>query len=251
MATLSLIVRADSLGLCHASNQAIWEGLEAGMATCATVLVTGPWLAEAAALIHDHPEWEIGLLLNLTCDTDGCRWGPAAGAALVPSLVDATGMFGRRLSPAASAAEIAREFDAQLGRAHAWKLTPAFLEYEGEPHPGVDAGLHRLSERLGVPGRMAGWGLRPVVPSQDNRTPDPAAALSSLPPGDHLWVVRPAQAAPETWALWPEEEQARRHADALAVRSPEIRTLLNSRGIELISFRQHVEARLGTEADRE
>src|SRR6516164_1373230 len=91
--TISLIVRGDHFGLCHASNQALWEGFEAGVLTCASLAVTGPWVAEAAVLAHDHQEWEIGLLLNVTCDTVGCRWGPVAGPSLVPSLVGPTGNF--------------------------------------------------------------------------------------------------------------------------------------------------------------
>src|SRR5262245_66523445 len=116
MDAISLIVRSDEFGLCHAANQAICEGFEAGVVTCAALAVVGPWLAEAAGLIHEHPEWEIGLQLLLHCTTVGCRWGPAAGPAAVPSLVDARGTFPPHLAEAATPEDIIRELKAQVDR---------------------------------------------------------------------------------------------------------------------------------------
>src|SRR2546421_3521077 len=97
---VQLIVWAQGLGLGHSVNQAIEEAFETGVLTCASVLAPGPWLAEAAALVRQYPEWEIGLQLSLTCETIGCRWGPVAGADKVPSLVESTGTFPQSL-PAA------------------------------------------------------------------------------------------------------------------------------------------------------
>jgi len=65
MNVISLIVRGDDLGLCHAANEAICEAFETGLLTCASLVVTTPWLAEALRLAHEHPEWEIGLQLVL------------------------------------------------------------------------------------------------------------------------------------------------------------------------------------------
>src|SRR2546421_11418545 len=106
MEGISLIVRADDFGLCHAANQAILEGFETGLLTCASLAVVCPWVAEAATLAHGHPEWEIGVQLMLTCPAAGCRWGPVAGAAAVPSLADATGAFPARLPAAARARDL-------------------------------------------------------------------------------------------------------------------------------------------------
>src|SRR5437868_12631252 len=88
MDLLSLIVRGDDFGLCHAANQAICEAFETGLLTCASLLVTTPWLAEAVTLAQGHAEWELGLQLTLHCPTAGYRWGPVLGAAAVPSLVE-------------------------------------------------------------------------------------------------------------------------------------------------------------------
>ncbi len=249
---ISLIVRADEFGLCHAANQAVCEGFEAGVVTCAALAVVGPWLAEAAGLVHEHPEWEIGLQLLLHCPTTGCRWGPVAGPAAVPSLVDGHGTFPPQLAATAAPEEIARELNAQVDRARLWGITPAFLEYQGTLTAPVTHALHVLSEHWGVPAQMTGWDLASILNADETQPFEPMAALAALGPGVHLWIVRPAQPSPEAWALWPNDALAEsRRADAAAVCSAEVMALIQRRGIELISFRQHAEARLGGEAEQE
>jgi hypothetical protein len=252
MDTISLIVRASHFGLSHSSNQAICEGFELGVLTCASLIAAGPWLAEAAGLVHDHPEWEIGLELVLTCDGAGCRWGPIAGAGRVPGLVDPRGTFSTQLASTIAAEEIAQEFNAQVERVRAWGITPAYLDYEGDANPVVDANLHQFSERLGIPARMTDWGLTSILRNTPASPLNARDVLGSLSSGVHLWAVSPAHDSPETWALWPDEERARcNQADALAICDPEIRALIEKRGIERIGFRQHVEARVGSEAENE
>jgi predicted glycoside hydrolase/deacetylase ChbG (UPF0249 family) len=249
MDTISLIVRADDFGLCHAANQAIEEGFEAGLLTCASLAIACPWVAEAVALARAHPEWEIGLQLVLTCPVAGCRWGPVAGPTAVPSLTDATGAFAAHLSAAAWAEEIGREWEAQIERTRAWGIAPAYLEYVGEVHPDLDRILQQMSERHGLPARLAAWGVQPL-PAMDGGEEAVREALTALTPGTYLWVTRPAHDSPETWGLWPEGDTAgQRDADARAVCSAAVAAVVRERGIETISFRQHVEARLGPDAE--
>jgi hypothetical protein len=251
----NLIVRADSFGTSHAANQAILEGFEAGLLTCASLVVPGPWVAEALALHGQYPEWEIGVQITLRCSTSGCRWGPVAPAVDVPSLVDARGWFVPALSVAATPAEIARECEAQIARAQAVGLSPAFLECEDAGHPAVADALHRLSRQLGIPAVLKSWGVTPLtlpLPAAGPYDQTVAERLRSLGPGSHVWITNPAQDSPETWALWPAEATARQaHAEARALCSPVITAVVQERGIELISVRQHVETRVGTEAGQE
>jgi predicted glycoside hydrolase/deacetylase ChbG (UPF0249 family) len=248
MSVISLIVRGDDFGLCHATNQAICEAFETGVLTCASLIVTTPWLAQACRLIHEHPEWEIGLQLSLHCPTDGYRWGPVSGSRAVPSLVEPDGTFSTALSTSAGPEDIARELDAQVERAQAYGVRPAYLEYEAD-HPAVPAIVQQLSERLGVSAQMTAWGVKPVVWCElSEKTLEDA--LTALQPGTYVWVTHPTQASPETWALWDSAEKATaRYADALTLCSPKVRSLLNQRGVECISFRQHLEERLGTETE--
>lgn len=247
MSTTSLLVRADDLGLCHAANQAISEGLEVGVLTSAALTVAAPWAAESVDLVREHPTWEIGLQLSLTCSTLGCRWGPVAGAAAVPSLVMPTGTFHRTLPAHANADDISLELHAQVGRAHAWGLTPAYLESEEENHLAVAAVLQQLRRQLGLPPRMMGSALVALTlpPELVLETRETALmnALAALAPGTHLWVTHPAQDSPETWGLWPYATTQHRQGDLLAVCSAAVRALLRQRGIPLVSYRQFLDAR--------
>ncbi len=252
MTTTSLIVRGDDFGLCHAGNQAILEGFEVGVLTCASLVPAGPWVAEAAALVREHPEWEIGLQLMLHCPTAGCRWGPVAGAAAVPSLAEPTGAFPPALPVGATAEDVARELAAQVERARAWGITPAYLKWEGAANAHVEAALKHLSERHGIPIHMAHWGIQSVLNRAEDPALDVSAALAALQPGVHLWVVHPAQDTPEAWAVWPDEDRQRvRAEDARAIASRQVAALIVRRGIDLISFRQHIEAQVGGEAEKE
>jgi hypothetical protein len=115
-----------------------------------------------------------------------------------------------------------------------------------------------LNERLGVPARMTAWGIEPLrlplpkdgsVPRESAREVALLELLAGLTPGVYLWVTQPAFDSPETWGMWSSDAARDRQADALALCSAAIRALTEKRGIELISFRQHVEMRLGTAAD--
>lgn len=86
-----LIVRGDDFASTHASNVAMEEGFASGILTSASVLVTTPWLSEAAALAQAHPGWSIGLHLALTSEWDRLRWPPAAPPSQVASLVAGDG----------------------------------------------------------------------------------------------------------------------------------------------------------------
>jgi predicted glycoside hydrolase/deacetylase ChbG (UPF0249 family) len=255
MTETNLIVRADGFGSSHAANQAILEAFESGLLTCASLAIPCPWVPEAVALCHEHPEWEVGLQLTLRCTASGSRWGPVAGAAAVPSLVDDRGMFLPTLPAAAAEADVVRECDAQVARARAFDMSPAFLECDEFAHPAVAGTLHRLSQQLGAPSQITAWGVRPLsLPSSAARPRDEAVAelLRSLGPGTYLWITRPAHDSPETWAMWSEETAAREaHADARALCSPALRSVVAERSIELLSVRQHVETCLGTEAEGE
>jgi predicted glycoside hydrolase/deacetylase ChbG (UPF0249 family) len=255
MDATSLILRADDFGLSHTVNQAICEAFEIGVLTCASLQVTGPWVAEAAALAQQYSEWEIGLQLNLCCRTAGSRWGPILGAQAVPSLVEPMGTFPASIPQTASAEDIARELTAQAERIRAWGITPAYLEYDGEPHPAVEASLHRLSEDLGVPTRKPAWGIQQLfLPAhvEDSLESVLREVLVALKPGVYLWVTHPAHDAPDTWAMWSESQTVPlRKAEARLLCSPALRHLLEQRQIERIGFRECVEERLGMTSELE
>jgi hypothetical protein len=228
---ISLVIRADDFGLYHAANQAVEEGFEAGLLTCATLAGAGPWLREAVALAHAHPNWELGLEIQLHCEAVGCAWGPISGRALVPSLVTQAGDFLPRLSDTAAFDDVRREFDAQINRLLQHGIRLAFLEC-ASPSPLVDQALAEFSGTYGIPARMTDFGLRQVDLGGEGEAP------AGLDTGAYLWVVRPAQDTPETWALWP--SPGRHQVDARAVCDPELAAALESRGVRRCTFQEYL-----------
>jgi predicted glycoside hydrolase/deacetylase ChbG (UPF0249 family) len=135
-----LIINSDDLGLSHSVNTATFQALEEGAISCASVMVPGPWFAEAASEIRRHPEWDIGLHLTVTSEWSGCRWGPLSPRAAVSSLCDSDGYLWpttRMFASRAKSAEIEIELRAQFERALCSGVFPTH----------VDCHLHALDIR--------------------------------------------------------------------------------------------------------
>src|SRR5512133_1837522 len=89
-AEIRLLVRADDMGSFHAANLACIQAGTQGIARSVELMVPGPWFAEAAKLLQDNPQLDVGIHLTLTSEWEACRWSPMS---YVPSLVDADGRF--------------------------------------------------------------------------------------------------------------------------------------------------------------
>lgn len=76
MAKRILIVNADDFGLSGGVNTGIIRAHEHGIVTSASLMVRGPAAAEAAAYARSHPDFSVGLHLDLaewTCQHDEWR----------------------------------------------------------------------------------------------------------------------------------------------------------------------------------
>jgi len=114
------VLHSDDIGMCHAANQGAFEALSRGPATCGSVMVPCPWFAEAAQRARENPDLDLGVHLTLNAEWLPYRWGPVAGAAAVPSLVDSRGHFFRSSAETVSSArpeEVGIELRAQIDRA--------------------------------------------------------------------------------------------------------------------------------------
>jgi chitin disaccharide deacetylase len=112
-----LILTADQLGMCHASNMGVYQSIRQGPATGAGLMVPGPWARHAASLYRGEP---VGVHLTLNAELDCYRWRPITQA---PSLLDGDGGFPRTtidLWDHADLDETRRECRAQLERAILW-----------------------------------------------------------------------------------------------------------------------------------
>jgi len=126
-----LIIHADDAGMGNAVDEAIFEALMRGYATCASILVPAPWLMQVVKRWRGHPELDLGLHLCLTSEWDEYRWGPVASPAEVPGLVDDEGYLWRSVEQVVAHAaleEVEREIRAQVQRALVLGLTPTHLD---------------------------------------------------------------------------------------------------------------------------
>jgi predicted glycoside hydrolase/deacetylase ChbG (UPF0249 family) len=128
--TKLLIVHADDLGETHAVNAAAIKALQGGTINSASLMVPCPWFPEMADYAKSHPDADLGLHLTLTSERVYYRWGPAAPADRVPSLVDENGYFHHdwEHSQHVNAKEVEIELRAQIERALAMGVRPTHLD---------------------------------------------------------------------------------------------------------------------------
>ncbi len=115
-----LIFHSDDAGMCHSANMGTIEALENGTLTSTSTMMPCSWVPEFAKYLKAHPEVDNGIHLTFTSEWAGYRWGPLAGKAAVPGLVDEEGcMYGDvgEVVANASPAEVKAELLAQVERA--------------------------------------------------------------------------------------------------------------------------------------
>ena len=196
--TKLIIVHADDLGETHAVNAATIKALQAGTINSASLMVPCPWFPEMADYARSHPDADLGLHLTLTSERVYYRWGPAAPADKVPSLVDENGYFhhdwenGQHASPK----DVEVELRAQIERALAMGVRPTHL----------DSHQYRLimsgKELFDVMLRVAHEYKLPIFVNRDWFAAYPYLQ-ESLGPGDlvldHTVTIEPG-VSPEKWA---------------------------------------------------
>ncbi len=116
-----------------------------------------PWVPEIAHYLKNHPDVDSGLHLTLTSEWREYRWGPVAGKASVPGLVDNEGCLWHGVLDVAAHAspdEVDREIRAQLERA----------QQLGIPITHLDSHMGTLFARPDYFERFAKLGLEKHIP---------------------------------------------------------------------------------------
>jgi chitin disaccharide deacetylase len=255
--TRVVIVSCDDLGACHGLNEGIYDALRHGVATCASVMVPGPWARHAAA--HYRGE-DVGVHLTLNAEHELYRWGPITHA---PSLLSGEGGFPRTIDDLwehADTEEVRRECRAQIERAAAWgfdvthlaphlsamSLRPEFFDVY------LDLAVEfRLPVRLpsslgeaevGFPFRQLAADEGIVFPDHFDHNWRPGsrervfAQLDALQPGVTEIHVQPAIDTPEVRALSPDATGW--IEDHVLVHDPDVRRRLEAQGAVLIGYRE-------------
>ena len=177
-----LLVNADDFGLSRAVNRGILEAHRSGPVTSASLMANLPSAEDAVALWRTAPELGLGVHLNLTAGR------PVCPPAEVPSLVRPDGRFWilgellRRLTTGqARPAELARELDAQLARAHSLgaRLDHLDSHHHVHIHPRLWNIILSLARRHGIRSiRAPAEGPRPI--SYHRPAPKDAARALSI-----------------------------------------------------------------------
>ncbi|HVW98469.1 MAG TPA: polysaccharide deacetylase family protein [Mucilaginibacter sp.] len=126
-----LILHVDDAGMSHDSNEGAEMAIGKGVATSTSVMMPCPWVSDFKKYLDQHPETDAGLHLTLTSEWDNYRWGPVAGKAAVPGLVDKEGCLPSTVTAVyfkATSEEVDKEIRAQLDRALSMGFKPTHLD---------------------------------------------------------------------------------------------------------------------------
>jgi predicted glycoside hydrolase/deacetylase ChbG (UPF0249 family) len=249
MGDVRLVVQGDDLGMCRAVNEGMALAHSEGILTQTSVMAPTPWFAEGAAMAR-RQGLPVGLHVTLTCEWEYLRWSPlTAGATLRAD----DGTFHRTVAEAKANGdpdEAVAEVLAQAARAEAAGLALTYVD----PHMGVsvvpayEAACARTGLRFVYPDEgvtphheWASVIILSIGPVHD-RTAWFVDQLDRIGPGTHFVMSHPGVAGPELRALtdrdadnsvWAETFRKR---DLAALCAPEVRQVVERRGIELVAI---------------
>ena len=256
---IRLIVQGDDMGVAHGVDVATIEAYKNGILRSANVIVTGPWLPEAAQFLKDNPGIDAGVHLALTSEWSAVKWRPLTHA---PSLVDEHGFFYPMVWPrddfppntslktaSPDLGEIERELRAQIELAKAM-IPQVTYTWEHMGFGGLSPELRPLVAKLTreyglvTPGPEIGvqilGGVWQGTDSAEVRIDKLVAKLEALGPGTWLMVDHAAIDSPETRAIGHpgyEYVAADRSAVLAAWTSPKVMDAIKRRGIQLTTYR--------------
>ncbi|MEW6509903.1 MAG: ChbG/HpnK family deacetylase [Bacteroidota bacterium] len=208
---ITLLIRCDDWGMCHAVNMAAKRAMESGIPISASVMFACPWYQEIVDLLKGHPDVSVGIHLTLNAEWKNYRWGPVSGASAVPSLVDSLGYFfpSRDLffSHNPKLDEIERELLAQIERAVHSGLQIDYVDYHmgtAVQTPETRAIVERLASEyhLGISRYFGERDVDGFYATPPDRKRDTLIALTrNLPPDSvnllvfHLGIDTPEMSA--------------------------------------------------------
>ena len=255
-----VIVRADDIGSSHAADVACIKCYTDGIVRSVEVMVPCAWFLEAAAMLREHPGYDVGVHLTTTSEWSKVKWGPLTCA---PSLVDSNGYFFPKQknwndpaavdafwNPKTDIKEVEAELRAQIEMAK--KHIPQVSHVSA--HMGIDsvdpamqALVNRLANEYGVNIDTEALGAKwvrwdsPASDDAETRTAKLVAALRDLTPGLYLIVEHPGLDTPEMQAQGhPGYENVASHRDGVtkAFTSYQVKKVVQEKGIHVISYKQ-------------
>ncbi|MCK0145841.1 polysaccharide deacetylase family protein [Arenibacter sp. F26102] len=126
-----LMIHADDAGLSCSENAATIEVLKKGIVSSYSIMVPCPWFGDIANFAKQHPHYDCGIHLTLTCEWKHYKFGPVLPYSEVPSLVDELGFFHAKreqVKKLAKPEEVKKELKAQIDRALNAGIKPTHLD---------------------------------------------------------------------------------------------------------------------------
>jgi chitin disaccharide deacetylase len=262
-----LVIHADDLGMNHSVNRAIFEALEKGWVTSASILVPCPWFPEVATWAREHPDADLGIHQALNSEWTDFRWGPVSSKDRVPSLLDSQGYLPLETPEVvknAKPVEVEEELRAQIDRARAAGIHVTHLDsHMGALFESSDlfAVYRKIGQSYSLPILQAAEGshaphgvaqpadevlLRKVIEMEPGVDAKDwldwyKKQLAPLPPGVYQVIVHLAYDDEEMrGATWdhPDWGAAWRQHDLDMVKSPEFRQFLKEQGFVLVTWKE-------------
>ncbi len=269
-----LILHIDDMGFCHAANAASLACLTEGSATCASILVNGPWFQEAVQMAKANPQLDLGVHLTLTAEYPTYRWPALSSRDPKTGLLDADGYLWatrvdavRQVTVAAAEGEMRAQIDTAL--AAGIDVTHIDTHMGTVVHPKFLGSYLRLAREYGVPaflpritrdrlqtlgeGAMADEYLQILALIDEDQVPTlddiiietlvPKVTkhdfyrdlIAGIRPGLTHLLFHPAVAGAELQAI--ADTHASRHADYEAFLDRSLRDFAESLGIHLVGYR--------------
>lgn len=253
-----LIVRGDDMGFSHSGNEALIRCAREGIQTSIEVIVPSPWFPEAVRLLKENPDIDVGIHLALTSEWDNVKWRPVSGSS---GLTDDDGYFypfiwpnknypGRTLLENDwTLEEIEKEFRAQIELA--LRKIPRISHVSS--HMGctgmnddVRALVKRLTKEYNIDVDLSAAGVEGVTYDGPHTTSQEKKEsfmkmLRKLERGKtYLFVDHPGLDNDELRAISHigyETVAADRQGVTDTYTDPDVKALIKSLGIELISYR--------------
>ncbi len=255
---IRLIVRADDIGSSHTANMACIDAYTEGIARSVEIMVPCPWFMEAVEMLKANPGYDVGIHLTMTSEWENIKWGPLTHA---PSLTDPDGYFypmywsNDRFPPERTflgndwkIGEVEQELRAQIEMAI--KHLPGRITHMGIHMGGANADpkilevQEKLAGEFGLITSVEPYGVRRLSGFGGTRTGEAMVlnlveSLENLEPGTYLFVDHPGYDTPEMRAIGHSgyyDVADNRNWVTRAWTDPRVKEVIESRGIELISY---------------
>ncbi len=168
-----VIFHVDDAGMSYSSNVGTLKAMTEGLATSCSIMMPCSWVPHFKHLMDENPNLDAGVHLTLTSEWEHYRWGPVAGKAQTPGLVDAEGCMWDSVEEVvtnASPDEVDKEIRAQIDRAEAMGISITHLDsHMGTlfANPFFTARYVQAGIEKGIPVLMPGGHLQYISQESD------------------------------------------------------------------------------------